>query len=264
MRTTLTRLLVIGVFACAVAIARAQAPAASDDKALAIIAKAVAQLGGERYLKVTSQVGKGKFSSLRQGGVVGYQSFLDAIVFPDKERTEFKGGGSQTIQVNTGDAGWIFDGDQQLIKVQTPVQIENFKRGIRTSLDNLLRGYWKGQATVSYAGRRQGGLGKRNDAIKLTYTDGFAIEFEFADDGTPVKAAYTHKAASDEDVKDEDRYAQFVDVDGVKVPFIIDRFMDGEPLSRINYESIDLNKRIPDSAFTKPASVKDAKKSVSY
>jgi hypothetical protein len=256
--------LVIGLFGCIASNTLAQAPTASDEKALAVIAKSVTQLGGERYLKVTSQVGKGNFSSLRDGGVISYQSFLDAIVFPDKERTEFKGSGSQTIQVNTGDTGWIFDGDQQLIKIQTPVQIENFKRGIRTSLDNLLRGYWKGQAAVSYVARRQGGLGRRNDVIKLTYNDGFAIEFEFTDDGMPVKAVYKHKNLADEDIKDEDRYAQFVDVDGVKVPFIIDRFMDGEPVSRINYESIDLNKRIPDSAFIKPASVKDAKKSVNY
>jgi len=35
-------------------------------------------------------------------------------------------------------------------------------------------------------------------------------------------------------------------------------------VSRINYESVDFNKRIPDSIFTKPASAKDAKKDVKY
>jgi outer membrane lipoprotein-sorting protein len=235
-----------------------------DGKAEAVIAKAVQSMGGARYLSVTSQVGRGSFSSLRQGGVVAYQNFTDVIVFPDKERTEFKGTGSRSTQVNTGDTGWIYDGDQDLIKVQTPVQIANFKRALRTSLDSLLRGYWKGQATLSYVGRRQGGIGKRNDVVKLTYSDGFTVEFEFADDGMPVKALYTHKNAADEDIKDEDRYAQFVDIDGIKTPFIIDRFESGEPVSRINYESVEFNKRIPDSAFAKPASVKEAKKSVNY
>ena len=40
-------------------------------------------------------------------------------------------------------------GDQEVIKVQNADQIAGFKRGIRTSLDNLLRGYWKGDGEVA-------------------------------------------------------------------------------------------------------------------
>jgi hypothetical protein len=235
----------------------------SDDKAAAVIAKAVKQLGGELYLNVTSQVGRGSFSLLRKDGIASYQTFTDAIVFPDKERTDFKGS-SRTTQVNVGDIGWIYDGDQEIVKVQTPVQIENFKRGIRSSLDNLLRGGWRGQAALSYVGRRQGGVGKRNDVVRLTFTDGFTVEFEFDEIGMPVKAVYAHKTLGDDEVKDEDRYAQFVDVNGVKAPFIVDHYQDGQPVSRINYDSIDFNKSIPQSIFNKPTTPKEAKKDVKY
>ena len=241
----------------------ANGQAVNDDKALAIVAKAVQQLGGDRYLNVTSQIGKGSFSQLRPGGVASFQPFTDAIIFPDKERTDFKGT-SRTTQVNTGDTGWIFDGDQEIIKIQTPVQIENFRRGLRTSLDNLLRGYWKGQATLSYVGKRQGTLGKRNDIIRLTYADGFAVDFEFDDAGMPVKSLYSHNNLADDLVKDEDRYAQFIDVNGIKAPFIVDHYTDGQAVSRINYDSVEFNKSIPASAFTKPATPKDAKKDVKY
>jgi len=236
----------------------------NDDKALAIVANAVKQLGGDRYLNITSQVGRGSFSLLRKEGIASYQSFTDAIVFPDKERTDFKGSGSRSTQVNTGDTGWIYDGDQEIIKIQTPVQIENFKRGIRASIDTLLRGSWKGKATLTYVGKRQGGVGKRNDVVRLTWNDSFAIEFEFSDDGMPVNAIYKHKNLGDDEVKDEDRYAQFVDLNGIKVPLIIDHYMDGQAVSRINYESVDFNKHIPDSIFTKPATPKEAKKDVKY
>src|SRR5436853_3897279 len=74
----------------------------SSEKANAIVARAVQNLGGDRYLQVRSQVGRGKFSAIREGAVVSFQSFVDVIVFPDRERSEFKGGGSRTIQVNTG------------------------------------------------------------------------------------------------------------------------------------------------------------------
>jgi len=249
---------VILVFAAGFAAAQA-----NDDKAVAVVAKAVQVLGGDRYLHVTSQVGKGSFSQLRKGQVGSYQSFTDAIVFPDKERTDLKGS-SRSVQVNTGDTGWIFDGDQDIVKIQTPVQIENFKRGNRTSLDTLLRGYWKGQATLSYVGRRQGGIGRRNDVVRLTYNDGFSVEYEFADDGTPVKALYRHTDLGDDEVKDEDRYALFVDVDGIKAPFIIDHYMDGEPVSRINYDSVEFNKPISVAIFAKPSSPKDARRDVKY
>jgi hypothetical protein len=233
-------------------------------KAAAIVAKAIQIVGGDRYLQIRSQVGKGKFSVIKEGTVVSFQAFLDIIVFPDRERTEFKSSGSRFIQVNTGDTGWVFDGDQELIKIQNEGQINNFKQSIRTSLDNLLRGYWKGQAELSYIGRRPATLGKRNDVVKLTYKDGFTVEYEFADDGVPQKAISKRKNPDGEEIKEEDRYAQFIDVGGIKSAFIVDRFTAGKQSSRINYESIEFNRSIPESVFAKPANPKEAKKEVKY
>ena len=245
---------------CALSAAGQNSPT-TNDKAAAVIAKAVLSLGGERYLNVRTQVGKGKFSVLRDGGVVSFQSFVDVIVFPDKERTEFRGQGSRITQVDTGDTGWIFDGDQEMIKVQNETQVANFKKGIRTSLDNLLRGYWKGEAEISYVGKRPATLGKRNEVIKLVYKDGFTVEFEFAaDDGVPQKALYKSTNVDNEEIKEEDRYAQFIDINGIKAPFIIDRTTDGKPSSRINYESVEFNRNISDKIFAKPQNVKEAKK----
>ena len=236
------------------------AQAGGDERADAIVNKAVQVLGGDRYLQVRSQVGRGKFSVIRDNAVVSFQTFLDVIVFPDKERTEFKSGGSKTIQTNFGKSGWTFDGDAELIKQQTDIQVENFRRGIRVSLDNLLRGYWKGEADLTYVGRRPATLGKRNDVVRLTYKDGFAVEFEFADDGTPAKAIYKHTTVDANEVTEEDRYAQFIDIGGVKTPFIIDRFTNGAQNSRINYDSVEFNKPIPDAVFAKPANPKELKK----
>ncbi len=95
--------------------------------------------------------------------------------------------------------------------------------------------------------------------------NGFSVEFEFAaDDGLPQKAIYKSKSGDGEDVTEEDRYAQFLDIGGVKSPFIIDRVVSGKPSSRINYESVDFNKSIPDSTFAKPSNSKDAKKDFKF
>lgn len=232
------------------------------EKAEAVIARAVQVLGGERYLRVRSQIGRGKFSVIKEGATVSFQTFVDVIVFPDKERTEFKEKGILTIQTNSGGTGWVYDGEQELVKVQNETQLANFKQGIRSSLDYLLRGSWRDDAAeLAYLGRRPAALGKRNEAIKLTYKNGFVIEYEFSvDDGLPQKSMYKKTNADGEEVKEEDRYAQFVDIDGIKTPFIIDHVTNGQPSSRINYMTVEFNRTIPDSIFAKPSSPKEAKK----
>lgn len=241
-----------------------QTSSQADVKAAEIVSRAVEKLGGSKYLGVKTQVGKGKFSILKDGFVASFQTFHDVIVFPDKERTDFKGGSSSRVtQANTGETGWVFDGDLEVVKVQTENQIADFKKGMRMSVDNLLRGGWKGDAELTYVGKRPASLGKRNDVLKLTYKDGFIVEFELsADDGTPQKSIHRRIDGDGKDVIEEDRYAQFVDIGGIKAPFIIDRFIDGKPFSRINFESIEYNKNIPESIFAKPASVKEAKKDI--
>ena len=51
-----------------------------------------------------------------------------------------------------------------------------------------------------------------------------------------------------------------LDIGGIRTPFIIDRLTDGQQSSRINYESVEFNKKIPDSIFSRPANVKEMKK----
>jgi hypothetical protein len=233
----------------------------TDEKAEAVIKKAVENLGGDKYLQVKSQIGRGKFHLLRDGALISFQTFVDVIVYPDKERTEFKFGGVKNIQTNSGDGGWVFDGAAQTVSEQSKEQVENFKRGIRTSLDNLLRGYWRGKANLVYVGKREAGIGKRNEVIKLVFEEDFEVEFEFAaSDGMPVKARYKRANPDNEEIKEEDRYAQFVDVQGIKTPFIIDHFSNNVQTSRINYETMEFNKAVSDSVFAKPASAKDLKK----
>lgn len=238
-----------------------QAP--RTEEAEAVLRKAIQNLGGEKYLNVKSQIGRGKFSILKEGMVVSFQTFVDVIVYPDKERTDFKAGGIKSVQTNVGNTGWVYDGDQELVKLQDEKQIANFKRGIRTSLDYLLRGHWRGEAELAYVGKRPATLGKRNEVIRVTYKDGLVVEYEFAaEDGLPQKGGYTRLNADNEEIKEEDRYAQFVDVGGIKTPLIIDRFTGGAHSSRINYQTVEYNKSVPDSIFEKPANAKDAKKDI--
>src|SRR2546425_6133257 len=237
-----------------------------DDKAQQILQRAIQAVGGERYLNVKTLIGHGFFTEYKDGISGIPLKFVDYIVYPDKERTEFIGGGQRLIQTNDRDHGWIFDAAARTLKDQNPTQLEDFRLAMRTSVENLLRGWWRAQgAILSYVGRREAGVGRRNETVKLTYPDGFWIEYEFAaGEGLPAKVIYERKHKkpdSDEmeELTEEDRLLKPVTIDGVVTPYVIDHFRNGSQTSRINYESVELNKPVSDSLFTKPANIKAIK-----
>src|SRR5215207_7891185 len=124
----------------------AQSPAPStsvDEKSQQIIDRAIETLGGQKYLDVQTVIGKGFYTTFRDGMSQIPARFLDYIAYPDRERTEFTGAGIRTIQTNADDTGWMFDGALKKISDQTPAQVEDFKRTMKTGLESLLHGWWK-------------------------------------------------------------------------------------------------------------------------
>ena len=245
----------------------AQEPAATvDEKSQQVIDKAIQAMGGTAYRNVLTVTGKGFYTTFNQGMSQIPAKFIDYIAYPDHERTEFNGGGIRTIQTNAGDTGWLFDGATKTITDQGPGQIEDFKRAMRTSMENLLRGWWKNEGgKITYVGRREAGLAKRNETIRLTFTNGFWIEYEFgAKDGLPAKMIYkrTRKnpdTGDEVETTEEDHFLKFIMIDGINAPYVIDHFIDGNQSSRINYEAVQYNQKLPDGLFAKPANVKAIK-----
>jgi hypothetical protein len=246
--------------------AQTEKTATPDDKAEQIVQKAIQAVGGNNYLKIQTVTGHGFFTEFKDGVPTIPNRFVDYIAYPDRERTEFTGGGARTIQANVADKGWLFDGAARTLKDQTAQQIEEFHFGMLTSMENLLHGWWKQKsATLSYVGRREAGLGRRNEIVKLSYPDGFWVEYEFAaTDGMPAKVLYKRKLKNPDtdevvEVSEEDRLFKHVNIDGVLTPFIIDHFRNGVQTSRINYETVEYNKPLADSFFAKPANIKAIK-----
>ena len=235
-------------------------------KAEAIISRGIEVLGGQAYLNVKTVIGRGFYTSFHEGISQDPARFVDYLSYPDRERTEFTAEGLRTIQTNTGETGWLFDGATKTLSDMKAGQIDSFKQSMRTSLENLLRGWWrKENATLSYVGRREAGLGRRNETVRVTYPDGFWVEYEFAaKEGLPEKILFktsrtTAEVAVKVDVKEEDRLAKPITISGVTAPWVIDHFIDGVQTSRIAYESVEYNSPIADSLFAKPATIKGLK-----
>jgi hypothetical protein len=247
--------------------AQTPTPAVSvDEKSQQVINRAIETLGGASYLNVQTVVGKGFFTTYSEGLSQIPARFIDYLAYPDRERTEFTGAGIRTIQTNVGDTGWLFDGAVKTITDQGSTQIEEFKRAMRTSLENLLRGWWKKEGgKVVYVGRREAGLAKRNDALRLTYPNGFWVEYEFGTrDGMPAKILYKRSRKNPdsgdmEETSEEDQLLKPIIIDGVTAPWVIDHFVNGKQATRVSYESVQYNQKLPDSLFAKPDNVKSIK-----
>jgi len=104
-------------------------PAVSDDeKAQQILQRGLKSVGGDRYLQVKTLTGRGLFTNFIDGVSQVPQKFVDYVVYPDKERTEFSGCGARTVQTNFKGGGWIYDAAALTLKDQTPQQLDEFKR----------------------------------------------------------------------------------------------------------------------------------------
>ena len=239
--------------------------AVSDEKAEAIVRRAVEAAGGAAFLNVRTVVVRGNYVPYAKGEAGDIVKFLDYIAYPDRERTEFKSRGVLSVQTNVGtganSSGWIFDGMTKSLRDMAPEQIEDFRFVMKTGFDNLLRGWWrKDGAKLSYVGRREAGLARRNETVRLTYPDGFQIDYEIgARDGLPAKVSYKRKDKEGAEQPEEDRLFRHMTVAGVTVAFVIDHYRAGVQTSRINYDTVEFNRPTPDSLFAKPASAKAVK-----
>ena len=272
MNYSLTRRLVVVLFLLVLFSATGAAQPASKPspensaKAEAVLNHALAVLGGDAYLNIKTIVGRGLFTSF-QDGMSGLPArFVDYISYPDRERTEFTSSGIRVIQANSGETGWLYDGATKSLSDQKGTQIEDFKRSMRTSVENLLHGWWKKEnATLSYVGRREAGIGRRNETVRLTYPNGFWIEYEFAaKEGLPAKVIYKttkKKLDSDEteEMAEEDHLAKPITIGGITAPWVIDHFINGVQTSRVGYESIEYNTQLADALFQKPTNIKSLK-----
>jgi hypothetical protein len=257
----------IGCAALLLAItARAQRVDPNDPKNVQrgaeLIKQAVQARGGERFLNFTNIMSSGMYTPFQKGLSQIPIPFIDWVIYPDKERTEFGKGKKKNrrIQVNVGKSGWVYDGDAETLKDQTDKQIEEHLEGLDFDIDRLLRAAAKGDGVeVGFAGREETRPGERADAIAIRFkSDRTAYLLLDSQTHLPISLSY-EKTEDGGLVKQETRYNQYVDYDGVKFPNIVDFLRDNVQTGRVNIESIKLNTQISDELFTKPASAKAVK-----
>ncbi|MGE0133317.1 MAG: hypothetical protein AB7U82_35005 [Blastocatellales bacterium] len=231
-----------------------------------LVKQAIQARGGERFLSYASIMSTGQFTPFDKGMSQIPIPFVDWIVYPDKERTEFGKGKKKDrrIQVNVGKTGWVYDGDAETLKDQNDTQIKDHLEGLETDIDRILRAAAKESSKdsgveVKFAGREEIRPGERADVVSIKLKSEQVL-FLWLDPQAhlPMSLIYEKNGAGGL-TKHEIRYFQYIDYDGVKFPNIVDYYRDGVQASRLNLQSVKLDAPAGDELFAKPVNVKAIK-----
>jgi hypothetical protein len=205
-------------------------------------------------------VSRGQFTPFDKGMSGLPSGFIDYIVYPDRERTDFGKGGEKYIQSNSGSSGWVYEAKQKRIRDQTEDQIKNFQQAMRHDLDNLLRLGWQEKgAKLVYLGRREAWRNNFSEAARIDFADGQSITLHF-DPRTKLPMMAEYKTIEGQTTSNnQSRYFRWVEFDGVLFPTILDFYREGQQTTRASFDSISFNEKLPEKLFEKPANIKEVK-----
>ena len=229
-------------------------------KAKTALEAAVKARGGSAYLNVRTESGTGQFNQFDKGLSTVPIQFADYIQYPDKERTEFGRKKGKFVQANVGSTGWTFDAGSKALKDQGEEQTKEFVDIMKYGLDGILRGSWREpKVKFTYYPRREAWRLKFGEAIKMEFPDNTVITlFLDFDTHLPISLQREHMV-KDQPQKEETRYAQWVEWQGIMAPNILDTYVEGTQTNRVNYDNRTYNQPIAANFFTKPVNVKDIK-----
>ena len=257
---SLARTLLIAVMILPAVVA-AQEPDENDPaKAAALVRDAIAARGGEAYLKITTLESRGQFTPFEKAVSGDPTPFVDYVVYPGRERTEFGKGDSKFIQSNSETANWVYDATQRMIRDQKEEQVKQFQQSSRYDLDNLLRtaSHQSGVKLV-YLGRREAWRNTFTEALRVDFADGGTATLHF-DPRSKLPLMIEYKTVGEEGtVNNEVRYFRWVDFTGIKFPTIQDSYRNGKQSARVSFDTVSFNVSVPDKLFAKPSNIKEVK-----
>jgi len=235
-----------------------------DDKdpvrAAALVRDAIKARGGDAYLSIRSVVTRGQYTGFDKGVSGDPTMFIDYIVYPSRERTEFGKGDSKLVQSNSETANWVYEGVQKMIRDQTEEQVKTFQQGLRYDLDQLLRtaALQKG-VKLAYLGRREAWKNTFSEAVRVDFDDGGTAVLHF-DSRSKLPLMVEYKILTNQGpVNNEVRFYRWVDFGGIQFPTFQDSYRNGKQSARVSFDTVSFNESIPDKLFVKPGNIKEVK-----
>jgi hypothetical protein len=124
-----------------------------------------------------------------------------------------------------------------------------------------MRGGWSGSGVqLGYLARQEIWPRQYAEGVKITYSDGDEVSIYFdPQTSLPLALRFPKETEKDGRVMAENRFFKYVDIAGIKTPYVVDLFENGKQIMRINYEEREFNVTIAEKIFIKPENAKELK-----
>jgi hypothetical protein len=227
--------------------AAAGGPAAAPSVESLVARHLEARGGRERLAAVTSLLATGRVVS-----GASESTFTLTWVRPDKARLELVTGPRRMIEVVTGaDAWWVAP---DATPPQSGLLPPDAAREIaeRGDVDGILA-HWRVRGYTATLGGEEEIAGERVAIVELARGGGETHRLSLSPRTSLVLRRISRWGSGGTGVEVEARFSDFRTVDGVVIPFAIERRAGGELLHRIVVERVQLNRRVDPALFVPPA-----------
>lgn len=247
----------ISVLALSLLIAGYPAAVSQDEERIQkLFRDAIDGMGGEAYLKVTDMVSAGNYFAFdRDGNSSGLIKYDDYTKFPDKSRNEL-GNKKKLRDVTVFDLskneGWILEGQKET-RAASPQEMKSFRDAVKHSLDNILRIRSKDPANkLFYLGPGEG-ADVRLELVQLVDPENDTVTIFFDRmSRLPAKIEFRSVDPRGVPLREVEEYSQWHEIQGVKIPMRIDRFVNGRKASQFFLTTVTFNNNLLDAFFSKP------------
>jgi hypothetical protein len=226
-------------------------PAPSAAKAKAILAQAVAALGGPAYLNLRNSDCTGRAAQFEHSGAVGgYIQFHDFKEMPDKNRMEY-GAKANIVDLYAGNQGWALDRGG-VSEIPAPAMAD-YQEALKTDLNTILRYRLNDDTlTVRYGGSDVVDL-KEAEWVEIVDREGHTIRMAFdKKTSLPIRTVVTQRDPETGDrIQRGTYYTSYHLIAGIQTPFQVSRFRNDQQTYQIFYEGCQYNTGGSPDRFTR-------------
>lgn len=208
----------------------------------------------ENYYKLNGFDKLQKINTIIMTGHITKQDYMPMKIIkvrPDKYKMEFDIQDMTAYQSYDGKTAWMTapwtgNAKPQLMQEDAAKDIK-----VKADFDGVIYNWKKKEHKAELIGKDS-----LNNIevykIKLTRKDG-GVEYYFIDiKEYLLQKKITTRISRGQEIEVASFYSDYRDIEGIKFSFTNENFMGGQPYSTIQYDTIELNKKIDDAIFKMP------------
>ena len=211
-----------------------------------VLASHFTTIGQDKLSSVKSMKSTGK--TIAQGMELDFEIYTQR---PEKFRLEVDIQGSKMIQAYDGEKGWFvapWTGSLDPIEI-SGVQLKSMK--LQADMDGMLYNYEKKELATELMGKEDL---EGTEVYKIKQTDKEGdVYFHFIDAENYVLLKTSSKVKMGEsEIESETFYSNYKEFEGMMMAHSFESKTNGQTMSQINIETVELNPEIDEAIFTMP------------